>query len=485
MLHLVSSAVAAGNINQGTNNNVVYVTQMSSATEPVAVNSIQFTLNGTIDANDLTLISIYFNATAPTIAGSFLLNNTSGAFTSGHSYNIPFSNSMTAGSTGYYIIAVNVAAAATDNHTIKIDGAADPIVFGFTTSPNIIDNQTDAAGAQTIQAADIALNTSTVATNTFVPGSNSNIVYVVQMPVATEPVVVNNIQFTLNGTFDANDLTLVSIYYNATAPTIAGSFLLNNASAAFASGHPYSIAFSNIAAIGSAGYYIIAVNVSATATIGNTVLINGATDPVVFGFTTAPNVTNSQADAGGLHTLPLNFISIKASEKNGSVQVEWVVASEINIDHYDVERSSDGRAFNSIGKIAATGGASNISYNLLDVSPAPGINFYRITAINKDGRIQYSPVVRINTDGGKKGFSVYPNPVMKNGPVQLQLENLEKDSYVLTMFNTRGQLIIKQIIEHNGGNSVQIISLKNAVAGMYTIVLRNQKIQFVKKIIIE
>ena len=78
-------------------------------------------------------------------------------FTSGHAYNIPFSNSMTAGSTGYYIIAVNVAAAATDNHTIKIDGATDPVVFGFTTAPNIIDNQTDAAGAQTIQAADVTL----------------------------------------------------------------------------------------------------------------------------------------------------------------------------------------------------------------------------------------------------------------------------------------------------------------------------------------
>jgi len=306
------------------------------------------------------------------------------------------------------------------------------------------------------------------------------------MPVATEPVVVNNIQFTLNGTFDANDLTLVSIYFNASTPTIAGGFLLNNTSAAFASGHPYNISFSNTAATGSSGYYIIAVNVSATATIGNTVLINGATDPVVFGFTTVPNVTDNQVDAGGLHTLPLNFISIKAFDKNGGVQVEWAVASEVNIDHYDVERSSDGVTFSSIGKIAAKGGTSNIlNYDLLDASPSTGINFYRIGAINKDGRVQYSPIVRINIGGGKQGFSVYPNPVIKNGQVQLQLQNLEKGSYALTMFNTSGQMVIKQVIEHNGGNSVQIISLENIAAGVYTILAKNKKIQFAKKIIIE
>jgi hypothetical protein len=144
---LTTSSSAAANINQGSGNNIIYVTQMSVTSEAVVVNNIQFTLNGTLDANDLTTVSIYFNANTPTISGSTLLNSTSGAFTSGHAYAIPFSNSMAPGSTGYYIIAVNVDPAATDNHTIKIDGAANPVVFGFTTTPNIINNQSDGAGA--------------------------------------------------------------------------------------------------------------------------------------------------------------------------------------------------------------------------------------------------------------------------------------------------------------------------------------------------
>jgi hypothetical protein len=393
---------------------------------------------------------------------------------------------MATGQSGYYIIAVNVNGAATDNHTIKIDGATNPVVFGFTTSPNIINNQSDAAGTQTIQASDIALGTAILASNSFNPGTNNDIVYATQMSVATEPVTVNNIQFTLNGTFDANDLTLVTIYFNAAAPTIAGATGLNNTVATFASGHAYSINFTHSIAISESGYYIIAVNVNGSATVGNTVLINGATDPVVFGFTTAPNVTNNQTDNGGVHTLPVNFISIRAFEKQAGVGVEWKVASELNIDKYIVERSGDGTLFNSIGQANPINNTANlITYNLLDAKPLTGNNFYRISAVNKDGRIKYSPVIRIYMDKGTKDFAIYPNPVTKQDQLNLEFQDLPKDTYTLTMFNQEGQKVMNQIIQHEGGNGMQTISLQKIAIGTYTIEVRNQNMRFVKKLIVE
>ncbi len=310
---LTTSPLAAANINQGTNSNIVYVTNMSVATEPVAVNNIQFTLTGTFDANDLSLVTIYFNATAPTISGATGLTNTVAAFASGHAYSINFFNAMAAGTSGYYIIAVNVNGSATDNHTVKINGATGAVVFGFSTSPDINNNQTDAAGLQTIQAADITLTTSPLAAANINQGTNSNIVYVTNMSVSTEPVAVNNIQFTLTGTFDANDLSLITIYFNPTAPTISGATGLTNTVAAFASGHAYSINFFNAMAAGTSGYYIIAVNVNGSATDNHTVKINGATGAVVFGFSTSPNINNNQTDAAGLQTIQAADITLTTS----------------------------------------------------------------------------------------------------------------------------------------------------------------------------
>ncbi|MEO8416097.1 MAG: T9SS type A sorting domain-containing protein, partial [Ginsengibacter sp.] len=299
-------------------------------------------------------------------------------------------------------------------------------------------------------------------------------------------VSVNNIQFTLNGTLNASDLALISIYYNATAPTISGSSLLNNAAANFASGHTYGIPFGNPMEMGASGYYIISVNVNSTATVGHTVLINGATNPVVFGFTTAPNITNNQTDLGGVHTLPLSFISVNAFEKVTGIEIEWKVAFELNLDKYVVEKSSDGKTFNPIGHLVANNNfASATTYDLLDTRPLPDNNFYRISAINKDGKIQYSPVVKIHINKGKEGISIYPNPIIKNQPLTVAFKNLDRNEYTINIFNHQGQLILTQKIDHGGGNSVQTIILPKVAAGIYSIEVMSTIAKFVKRLIIE
>ncbi|MEO8764630.1 MAG: T9SS type A sorting domain-containing protein, partial [Ginsengibacter sp.] len=483
---LTTSALAAADINQGTSNNIIYAAQMSVATEPVVVNNIQFAFSGTQDANDLVIISIYFNPAAPTIAGSTLLNNSPATFASGHSYNIPLSSSMAIGSSGYFIIALNVNPTATDNNTVKINGATDPVVFGFTTAPNIINNQSDAAGIKTIQASDISVNTSPIAASNFQPGSSNNIVYVAQLSVATEPVVVNDIQFTLNGTFDADDLTIASIYFNPSTPTITGSTLLNNTVATFPPGHSYNIALSNGMVFPSVGYYIIAVNVSATATIGNTVQINGAANPVIFGFTTAPNITNTQTDIGGIHTLPVDFINIGASASTGTVEVVWTIGTEVNVDKYIIERCGDGSSFTSIGQIKATNaGTGIIKYTLLDMRPLAGNNFYRISAIDKEGHVVYSPVVKISPGKVKENIAIYPNPVARDRRATLELRDLPRENYRVTMFNSQGQLVMQQVIQHEGGTRVQTIDVQKLPAGIYTIQVRSRNNQFLKRLLVE
>ncbi|MEP6556398.1 MAG: hypothetical protein ABJB11_22785, partial [Ferruginibacter sp.] len=134
---VTSSPLAAANINQGTNSNVIYIAQASVTTTGVVVNNVQFTLSGTHDANDLSTVLVYFNAVSPVFAGSTFLGSAVATFAGPHTYSINVNWSMAAGSTGYFIIVANIDAVATDNNTLKINGATNPMVFGFTTAPNI------------------------------------------------------------------------------------------------------------------------------------------------------------------------------------------------------------------------------------------------------------------------------------------------------------------------------------------------------------
>ena len=59
-------------------------------------------------------------------------------------------------------------------------------------------------------------------------------------------------------------------------------------------------------------------------------------------------------------------------------------ATEINIDRYEVEHSSDAVNFTVIGKAKAlNNGQLRTDYQLTDDQPAPGQRYYRIRAIDK------------------------------------------------------------------------------------------------------
>jgi hypothetical protein len=478
---LTTSPTAGSNISQGSTNNIVYAVKMDVTALPVTVNSIQFTLTGTHDANDLTVVSFYFNASAPSLTGASLLNNVAATFAAPHVYNI--SNNfvapinIAAGATGYFMVAVNVNTAGTSGNTVKMDGAVNPVTFAYNTSPVITNNQTDAAGTQTILAAGVTLTTSPTAVSNISQGSTNNIVYAVKMDVASLPVIVNNIQFTLTGTHDANDLTVVSFYYNASAPSLTSASLLNNVAATFAAPHSYTIPNNFVAPIniaaGATGYFIVAVNVNAVATAGNTVKLNGLTNPVTFGYTTSPPITNNQTDAAGVQTissiLPLTLLKFTGNiTEKQEVKIEWKTAQEINTKDFEIEWADDGLHFTKIAVLPSAGNSTQeLSYNYLHKTPADGANYYRLKMQDIDGRFTHSPIIKIIVATHAFSVTAFPNPVIDY--VQLNIKAVKNETIVLTLHSADGKMIAsKQFAVTKGGNllkwDVQFVS-----AGSYFI----------------
>ena len=110
---LTTSPVAASTIAQGSSNNIVYAVKMDVAALAVTVNSMQLTLTGTHDDNDLVVLHVYFNPTAPTLSGATQKAvNVSANFAAPHTYNAIFnfgSQGLAAGTSGYFIVVADVA----------------------------------------------------------------------------------------------------------------------------------------------------------------------------------------------------------------------------------------------------------------------------------------------------------------------------------------------------------------------------------------
>ncbi len=343
--------------------------------------------------------------------------------------------------------------------------------------------------------ADVTLTTSPVAASNIAQGTSNNIVYIVKMDVSTLPVVVNSIQFTLSGTHDNNDLLILNIYFNASAPSLTGATQVANASALFAAPHPYNVPFNFVGSLnisaGTSGYFIIAANVASSATNGNTVKLDGAANPVSFGYTTSPIITDNQTNIAGIKTitgvLPLTLISFTGNVTSmQEVKMQWITAGELNTKDFEIEWSQNGQQFSEIALLAAAGNSSqNVEYTYIHKMPADGNNYYRLKMSDNDGKLSYSPVIKITVARTKAKIGVFPNPVNKNGgTLNLQLQNLNKGTYIISIYNQQGQRVFEQKIDHFG-TSVHTINLRKIAAGIYKLEVRGGSASFVKTFMVE
>ncbi len=186
--------------------------------------------------------------------------------------------------------------------------------------------------------------------------------------------------------------------------------------------------------------------------------------------------------------LPLKFGTIKASQINTGVQVDWFSYTETNVDHYEVEKSTNGDTYSVIGKVPGAGNStSRKDYSWKDPVSTDGIFFYRVKVVDIDGRINYSPMTRINvTQPSVAGLVLFPNPVMDK-KLTVQAGFLPAGQYKVVAFDQSGSPVYQQSFDHNGGSFTQFIQLPSSVKlGIYTVTLSGgQDTKLVKSVVIK
>lgn len=185
-------------------------------------------------------------------------------------------------------------------------------------------------------------------------------------------------------------------------------------------------------------------------------------------------------------SLPVTFSTVKASQKNSGVQVEWVTATEINVSRYSIEKSTDGRNFKEAGTVTAKGySTAATSYSWFDAAPATGVNYYRVKSVDLDGSVKYTGVMRVVTGKGSAGINIAPNPV-RGGKLSLNITDLEKGTYTLSIYNSTGQKVFTRQLVHEGGSGSQTLQLPAAVkGGMYNLQLTSSTVRLSKSMIVE
>lgn len=109
--------------------------------------------------------------------------------------------------------------------------------------------------------------------------------------------------------------------------------------------------------------------------------------------------------------LPVELTDFKAVTSDAGVDLQWSTSSEVNNDHYGIERSVDGVLFERIGTIPGAGNnAQPAHYTFLDRAPYMGLNHYRLRQVDINGGHEYSPVRSVVVLRGGESVRIIPNP---------------------------------------------------------------------------
>ena len=161
---------------------------------------------------------------------------------------------------------------------------------------------------------------------------------------------------------------------------------------------------------------------------------------------------------GPSDVLPVTLVSFTASAVQHTVLLQWQVANMVNVNHYEIEASTDAAHYAKIGEVISKGNITNYQYT--DQNPSlTKTNFYRIKEVDNDGQFITSAVrfIKFNISV----LTITPNPASTFINITSSKENLQ-----ISVYDAVGRKVVSQKLN---GASVQI-NISSLPKGIYTVI---------------
>jgi uncharacterized repeat protein (TIGR01451 family) len=355
-----------------------------------------------------------------------------------------------------------------------------PSIFGFSIrmkDPIITINKTvaDASGNNVLESGEVL--TYTLTGDNTGKGNAYNTVVVDSLPT--------------NVTYVANSLQIIS------APGIPANSV-NQTDAADAD---YALKGN----VGTRNYVKFFIGTGATSNAGGTISVNESytLKLKVKALTIPGSVTNTarviaNSQAGETFTddataligpsgapLSVTLFYFTAKLQNGNGVLFWETQSELNNDHFEVQRSEDAIHFEKVG-IVAGNGSSAVIHDYTFTDPLNNISasvlYYRLKIVNRDGDVIYTSIIPLRLKGTATEFNVYPNPFVSD--IKIAFKAASDADYTFRIVSLEGrEIVTRKATVQKGENVVVMKDLEAMAAGSYILEISNGTEKVIKKIV--
>jgi hypothetical protein len=188
--------------------------------------------------------------------------------------------------------------------------------------------------------------------------------------------------------------------------------------------------------------------------------------------------------------LPVELTSFDVTKEQNIVRLEWNTASEINNDHFEVERSIDAVNWDKLSIVTGSGTTlTPQQYSYIDhdedIMNAKTV-CYRLKQVDFNGKFEFSPVKKISlghmtANSNENELKVWYNP--SQGRVFANVSNTVGSAMQASLINIIGQTISRQYIAPQKGSLKLDFDISMLANGVYSVIIEGGGIAKAAKII--
>jgi len=185
--------------------------------------------------------------------------------------------------------------------------------------------------------------------------------------------------------------------------------------------------------------------------------------------TDAVESSGADSDAVKIEQIIHAFESIELNKINNTTELTWTVSHEKSDTQFNIERSSDGINFITIGEVNGNGTTLILNnYLFTDTNPRPHRNFYRVVQVDPDGVKTYSESRYVDFDMtlNSDRISIYPNPVTDFAVIYSESST---DILNVIIYNVDGTELVDTFV-----NSGEELKLSEFAPGQYYVKVLDQ-----------
>ncbi len=167
--------------------------------------------------------------------------------------------------------------------------------------------------------------------------------------------------------------------------------------------------------------------------------------------------------------LAVNDLKLSAKQLNNNVMLQWSALQENNNAKFEVEKSIDAIVFNKTSDVLSKGNTTTQNNYWAEDNNPSAINYYRIKAIAKDGKVSFSPTVKLVIKANNNvAIVIAPNPVQEAANIILESKISTNVSY--KMINTMGNVVVAGNMQLQKGINKISKNIAILAAGTYLFV---------------